>query len=529
MKHNKVVVCDHIHQSGIDILAADDALDLVLAYDEPKESLKRFTKDANLVITRSSTPVDKNFLDEAKELKFIVRAGVGVDNVDIEECSKRGIIVMNVPTANTIAAVELTMSHILCGCRNFINANNQLKQERIWKRENWYGTELCGKKVGIIGFGNIGSRVAIRCKAFEAKIIAYDPYISPSKVSQLDMTYTNNLDDILSCDIITIHTPKNKETIKMISTEQIAKMKEGTILINVARGGLYDEDAVLEGLRSGKIAFFGVDVFVKEPATANPLLDFENVSVSPHIGANTKESQTKIATQAAHIASEAIKGISYQNALNMPFKESEIPEEIMPFFELTQRISFLASKLVKGAIQTLSIQVSGDIANYEESIKTYAIVGAMRESVDENINYVNAHFIAKERDLDVQISKDLTNSSPYKNKVGIKITSENDTFAICGTVFENNKSRVINVNGFNVDVMPKGKIIFFKNSDIPGVIGEVGMLLGKHGINISDFRLGRNKEANAMAIIIVDQEIKKDILSELSNLKAALDVRYTEI
>lgn len=527
-KSNIVVVCDHINEAGVEILRSSKDIDLRIAYDEPKEKLGSFVHDASLVITRSSTPITQEFLDLAPNLRFVIRAGVGVDNVNIDECSKRGIVVMNIPTANTIAAVELTMTHILASLRSFVGAHNELKNDRKWKRENWYGKELLDKKLGIIGFGNIGSRVGVRAKSFDARVIAYDPYINESQITSLGITCAKSLDEILSCDIITIHTPKNQETIGMIGEEEIAKMKDGVILINVARGGLYNEDAILNALRSGKISFFGVDVFTKEPACDNPLLDMPNIHVTPHIGANTYESQIKIATQAANNAIDVIRGISYPNALNMPFKESEIPERIIAYFELTQRLAFLASKLTRGAAQKLSIHVEGEVQAYTDSIKAYAIVGALRHSIDENVNYVNASFIAEQRGLSVDVSQS-KHISAYKNKISVRTSSANDFFNVAGTIFGENDFRLVSVNDFMVDVYARGRFIFFTNSDVPGVIGEVGTLLGKRNINIADFRLSRNSESQALAIILVDEEITQDTLDELKKLKSALDVRYAQI
>ena len=227
-----IIVCDHIHQSGLDLLEKAADVEVLNLASLPKDELKKELHKADVAITRSSTDVDESFLSMATKLRAVVRAGVGVDNVDIEASSKRGVVVMNVPTANTIAAVELTCAHILSAIRNFPGANAQLKADRVWKREDWYGTELKGKKLGIIGFGNIGSRVGKRMKAFEMEVIAYDPYINPVKATDLGIAYTKDFNEILACDIITIHTPKNKETINIINKEQIAKMKDGVILIN---------------------------------------------------------------------------------------------------------------------------------------------------------------------------------------------------------------------------------------------------------------------------------------------------------
>ena len=250
MSKKTIVVCDHIHQTGLDILANDSEIELINAADEPKDKLiAEIIPLADVAITRSSTDVDDAFLASAKKITAIVRAGVGVDNVDIPGSSKQGIVVMNVPTANTIAAVELTMAHMLSCVRKFPYAHNNLKLDRVWRRQDWYGTELKDKKLGVIGFGNIGSRVAKRAKAFEMDVLTYDPYVDPSKATDLDIRYTKNFEDILACDIITIHTPKTEETIGMINTDEIAKMKDGVILINCARGGLYNEEALLEGLK----------------------------------------------------------------------------------------------------------------------------------------------------------------------------------------------------------------------------------------------------------------------------------------
>jgi len=522
----RVVVCDHIHPKGFELLEKESDIEVVDASNVAKgEPLYEVVKDADIVITRSPTPVDRPFLEAAKKLKAIVRAGVGVDNVDIEECSRRGVIVMNVPTANTIAAVELTFAHMLACVRAFPYAHNQLKLERIWKREDWIGTELKDKKLGIIGFGNIGSRVGKRALAFEMDVITYDPYIPPEKATNLGVKYTTNFDDILACDIITIHTPKTKETINMIGREEIAKMKDGVILINCARGGLYNEDALYEGLKSGKIRFAGIDVFAKEPATDNRLLELNNITVTPHLGANTEESQEKIATQAATAAIEAARGSSYPNALNLPIKEDEMPPFVKPYLELTQKLGFLAAQINKGAFKSLKVIAEGEISDYLKSLTTFATVGALKESLGESINYVNAEFVAKERGIEL-LSKKEPNLSGYKNKITVKLITDKDSVEISGTVFEDSVQRIVDINHFALDVEPKGKMILFKNTDVPGVIGEVGMTLAKHNINISDFRLGRDEHGLALAVIIVDEDVDKDVLKELASLPAAISVSY---
>ncbi len=527
MNKHTIVVCDHIHENGLNILKNTDDVNYVYAADVNKTELLDIIKDADVAITRSSTDVDEKFLNAAVKLKAVIRAGVGYDNVDMEGCSKRGIIAMNVPTANTIAAVELTMAHMLSCMRKFPYAHNQLKQDRIWKREDWYGNELFGKKLGVIGFGNIGHRVALRAKSFEMDVLTYDPYIPSTKATDLGIEYTTKFEDILACDIITIHTPKNSETTGMIGEKEIAKMKDGVILINCARGGLYDEEALHNNLKSGKIAMAGIDVFKKEPATNHPLLDLDNVTVTAHLGANTKESQKKIAIQAAENAIEAARGIAYPNALNLPIDETKIPSFVKPYIELTQKMAFLLAQSDKSAIRSINLCAEGKIAEYLDSLSTFAAVGALSVSGGDEVNYVNAKFWAEEKGITFDTSE-LMNSSGYSNKVTVKITTEKGVNTISGTVFDGDMQRIIDINNFVLDIEPKGKMILLRNSDVPGVIGEVGKVLGNENINIADFRLSRGKNC-ALAVILVDENIKSDVLEKLVNLEAAISVSYAEI
>ncbi len=523
----KIIVCDHIHQKGLDLLTAQSDVQMENLASLPKDELLTKIKEADVVITRSSTDVDEAFLAYSGQIRAVVRAGVGVDNVDIEGCSRKGIVVMNVPTANTIAAVELTMAHLINAVRNFPGANTQLKHERKWKREDWYGIELKGKKLGIIGFGNIGSRVGIRARAFEMEVLAYDPYILPSKATDLGVAYTTNFEDILSCDIITIHTPKNAETKNMITAKQIAQMKDGVILINCARGGLYNEKDLYDALSVGKIKWAGIDVFDKEPAINNALLDLPNVYVTPHIGANTLESQEQIAIQAAQAAIEAARGSSYPNALNLPVKESELPSMVKPYLELIQKLAFLAVQANKGVITSIHIEAQGEISAYGDSLQTFALVGALNASLGDKINYVNAPFVAKERGIDVKMTLK-QESETYKNHIYITLSTQNESITLSGAVFEDRHLRLTSINHFQFDIEPKGKMIFFKNTDVPGVIGLVGSILGNHQVNISDFRLARqNKEA--MAVILVDSEVSNEVIGQLENIPACLSIKIVNV
>ncbi|MFW3381067.1 NAD(P)-dependent oxidoreductase, partial [Aliarcobacter butzleri] len=302
----------------------------------------------------------------------------------------------------------------------------------------------------------------------------------------------------------------------------------GVVLINCARGGLYNEEALYENLKSGKIAMAGIDVFKKEPATSNPLLDLPNITVTAHLGANTKESQKEIAIQAANNAIESARGIAYPNALNLPIDESKIPPFVKPYIELTQKMAFLLAQISKSEIRSINVSAEGELADYLDSLQTFATLGILAVSCGSEVNYVNANFIAKEKGIDLSVSA-LANHSGYKNKVTIKITTVNGIKTISGTVFADDVQRVIELDGFAIDVDPKGKMIVMKNKDIPGVIGTVGKLLGDNKINIADFRLSRGKDGIALAIALIDEKVTSEIIKNLDNLEATIAVAYAEI
>jgi D-3-phosphoglycerate dehydrogenase len=359
-------------------------------------------------------------------------------------------------------------------------------------------------------------------------VVAYDPYIKASKATDLGIKYTENFEDILACDIITIHTPKNKETIGIIGEEEIAKMKDGVVLVNCARGALYDEDALYKGLKSGKIRFAGIDVFNKEPATDNPLLDLDNIVVSPHLGANTFESQYNIGTQAAQQAIEAAKGIAFPHAFNLPIDESSIPSFVKPFLELGQKIGFLASQMNRAPLVSIKVSGQGAISEHLDSLSTFVTVGAMAENSGDTINYVNAEFIAAEKNVKIE-TEVLPDSKVFKNLITVKITTDKQAISISATIYDDDVQRIVDINGFDLDVAPKGNMILFKNTDIPGVIGQVGTILAQESVNIADFRLGRNSHSEALAVIIVDSAVSAHTIEKLASLEACIGVDYASL
>jgi D-3-phosphoglycerate dehydrogenase len=314
----------------------------------------------------------------------------------------------------------------------------------------------------------------------------------------------------------------------MINDAEIAKMKDGVVLINCARGGLYNEDALYKGLTSGKIRFAGIDVFNKEPATDHPLLDLDNVTVSPHLGANTFESQYNIGVQAAQQAIEAAKGIAYPHAMNLPIDESKIPSFVKPFLEMGQKIGFMASQMNKSQILSIKVSGQGEIAEYVSSLATFAAVGAISQNSGDTINYVNAEFIAAEKGIKIE-SEALGDSTVYKNLITVKLTTSAGTTSISATIFDDNVLRIVELDGFDIEVPLKGDMVLFKNTDVPGVIGKVGTILGNNNVNIADFSLARNNKSQALAVILVDNLVNDATLKELASLEACLAVKYVRL
>jgi D-3-phosphoglycerate dehydrogenase len=359
MSRFDVLITDHIAEEGMQILKDSGDINIDVRAGIKNEDLKPIIGNYDAIITRSGTTVTEDLLENHGKLKVIGRAGVGLDNVDIEAASKKGIIVMNAPTGNTLAATELTMGMMLATARKIPAANNSLKNGE-WNRKAFLGLQLYNKTLGVVGLGRIGGNVAIRSKAFGMRVIAFDPYIKKSRAESLGVELMDNLEELLEqVDVITFHTPLTKETHNMITKEHINKMKDGVIIINCARGGIVNEQDLYEAAKSGKVANVGIDVFEKEPATDNKLLELDNVFVTPHIGANTKEGQKGVAVIIAEQIVNALHGKSYQNAVNIPFIKSQLSQEFQRYFELIEQMSKLAGQIVKGRPEKIEVSMVG--------------------------------------------------------------------------------------------------------------------------------------------------------------------------
>ncbi|MCX7739084.1 MAG: phosphoglycerate dehydrogenase [Hydrogenothermaceae bacterium] len=516
----KVLITDDISPKGIEILNQEESIDIDYQPEIKWQELLEIVGDYDAIITRSRTPVTKELLDRATKLKVIGRAGVGVDNVDLDEASRRGILVVNTPGANTIGAAEISIAHMYAVLRKLHLAHESMMNGE-WNRKKFMGEELDGKVVGIIGLGNVGSQVAIRCKAAGSKVIAYDPYIPREKGDRLGVEIVEDLYELIRrSDIITLHCPLTEETKNMIGKKEFEIMKKGVYFINCARGGIVDEDALYDALQQGKIAGLGLDVYSKEPPDdrIRRLFDFPNISLSPHIGANTYESQDNVAIKIAQYVVDALKGKFVEVAVNAPFTITEGFESIKAYLELAEKLGTFLTQYAGGHFTEINVEVRGTIRQHIEPIVAYFLKGYLSPVLDRPINIINAPFIAKERGINVVTS---TREAGLNFKEFIKVTAKGDgkEVAIGGTALYDKFPRIMLVDNYWIDIEPTGVILMFENKDVPGVIGKLGTLLARHNINIAGFRLGRlERGKEALGALQLDDKLSEAVLHEIHQI-----------
>ncbi len=540
MSQYKVLITDNLAPEGIEILENEEQVDLDIRVGIPPDELKDCIGEYDAIITRSGTTITADLLENPGRLKIIGRAGVGLDNIDIEAASIKGIIVMNAPTGNTIAATELTMGMMLAAARKIPAANTSLKREE-WIRKKFMGRQLYGKTLGIIGLGRIGGSVAARAKAFGMKVIAFDPYIKEAKATGLGVSLYDRLEDVLSLsDVITVHTPKTSETKNMIAGPEFDCMKDGVIIINCARGGIINEDALYDAVRSGKVFAAGVDVFGQEPLGHHKLLELENVFVTPHIGANTVEGQEGVAVIIARQVINALQGKAYENAVNIPYMRSQLPPVMQLYFDLAESMGRLAAQISKGRPELLELIMVGqkfkedfgervfDIPFSFQPFTAAGLKGFLEKNIKETVSFINAPYLARERDMEIHESK-ISSYENYNDLLLLRLKTDVDEHVIGGTVFADNVCRILFLDQFHLEMVAKGSYLYFKNIDKPGIVGRVGTVLGKHRINIAGFNLSRIMGGKAVSFVSLDNEVPEEVLEELLQQDGLLEAKVVSL
>jgi D-3-phosphoglycerate dehydrogenase len=524
----RILVKEKIAESGVELLRREFEVDFLP--DMSREEMLERIGEYDALIVRSATKVDAEVIQAADSMKVIGRAGVGVDNIDVEAATKRGIMVINAPQSNIISAAEQTMALLMAMCRNVPEAVVSLR-EKCWDRKKFEGVELYHKVMGIIGLGRIGTLVAHRCQAFGMQVIAFDPYVSEEKGKKLGVDLVADLDDLLKqADFITVHLPKTSDTYHVLGEREFAMMKDGVRVLNVARGGIIDEDALKAALDSGKVAGAALDVFEKEPATECPLIEHPRVIPTPHLGASTQEAQDRAGTMIAEFVRSALTGEFVANVVNLPVP-AEVEETVRQFMPLAEKLGLLLTHLVEGHVDEIEVEYLGGLAGYETGVLTVAVLkGFFERIVFEPVNYINAPLFAKERGIAVRETKS-EQTRDFVNLIMVRGRRDGDEVAVGGTLVGlTNAERFVHVYEYDIDLAPSEFMAFFRYSDIPGMIGKIGTILGDNDINIAHMQVGRKKiGGEAVMGVNVDIRIPEGVMEEIRRISNVKDSKFIEL
>ncbi len=515
---NKVIVSERIADEGIKLLQTE--LDVAYKDDISREELLEIIDQYDALIVRSVTKVDEELISRGQRLKVVGRAGNGIDNIDVEACTRHGVIVVNTPDSNTISAAEQTISLLLSSARNTAWANTYLKSG-VWDRKPFRGVELYGKTVGIIGLGRIGSMVAVRLKAFNMRVIAYDPYIAEERFERFGAEKIDTLAELVQeADFITVHTPRNEETMHMLDEEMFQRAKPGVRVVNCARGGIIKEAALLEGLKTGQIASAGLDVFEKEPAIENELFSFNNVVCTPHLGADTFEAQKRVGESIAEQVMKALNGEIVPNTVNLPTLITEELEYLRPYIVLAEKMGSFYFQLEKSPINRIELSYAGPITRNDTEILTVAFLKGMLEAVmSERVNLVNARLMAEDRGIKVYETREDQTNKRYKNLINAKIEGQNRTMDITGSLSRARNPMLVEINGYETETDLEGYVVMVENEDRPRVIGPFATALGDAGVNIASMKLARkNKGGTALMMVNVDNKVEEKTLIHLKGM-----------
>lgn len=515
----KVLIPDDLSPAGLELLKADPAVNVTLAKKMPRAELLDRVAESDALIVRSETKVDEEVIARGARLRVIGRAGIGVDTIDVDAATRRGIIVMNTPQANTTATCEHTLAMMLALARNIPQADASTRRLE-WTRSKFMGVQLQGKTLGIVGFGRIGTQVAKRAQAFGMEVIAFDPYVSEDH-ARANKVVLVELDELLrQSDFVTLHSSLTQGSRGLLDREAIARMKPGARVVNVARGALIDLDALTEALTSGKLAGAAIDVFEEEPPGDHPVFKLPNVVVTPHLGASTVEAQRDVSVQMAEQVLDALHDREVRNAVNFPPIDPAVLPIIRPYLRLADKLGGLQSNLTEGRIHRIEVEYRGsDVAPHVKPLTVSLLRGILAPLLGrEQVNWVNAPVIAHERGIVVTQALNIA-SDNYTNLLSCRVTTDQETRTISGVLFNGNEPRVVQIDSFQIDAVPSGTILVVSSRDVPGVIGRLGTILGANYVNIAEYRLGRTQAGDrAMSFINLDNAVPDYAMKAIRDL-----------
>jgi len=525
----KVLISDNLAESGIDRLKAIPEFEVEVNTSLTHDELRQIIKEYDALVIRSGTKVSADIIDAAENLKVIARAGIGLDNVDVAAASKHGIVVMNTPEGNVITTAEHTIAMLLAVSRNIPQANSSLKAGK-WEKKRFRGKEVFNKVLGIIGVGRIGRIVADRAKALRMNVIGYDPYISSEVIDNLGIEGVT-LDELFSrSDYITVHTPKTQETRDIINAEAFKKMKKGVFILNCARGGIVNEEALYEAIQSEIVAGAALDVFVKEPPVDNPLLTLDQVIATPHLGASTDEAQENVAIAVADQVIDYLLGGTIRNAVNAPNIDGAVLARLRPYLTLSEKLGSLIMQITSGAIQEVSVEYIGEVTNVETQPLTISILkGMLAPVLGDMVNFVNVPIHVKERNIRVKEST-RSEAEDFTNLISIFVKTSEEQNLVAGTIFGKKDPRLVRINDFRLEAAMEGHLVLIYNIDTPGTIGAIGTCLGRHNINISMMDVGQVLERGQNIIFLrTDTPVPKHVVNELLAMENVNVVQVLEL
>ncbi len=524
----KILISDPIEQSCVDILTRE-GFQVDAKPGIPANELKSIIGDYDALVVRSGTKVTADIIAQAKNMKVIGRAGAGVDNIDVEAASRRGIIVMNTPGGNTISTAEHTVSLLLSLARNIPHAQMSLIQGK-WERKKYMGTELFGKTLGVVGLGKVGREVAVRCQSFGMNVIGFDPVLSSDVALKLKIELVS-LDEIYRrSDFITVHTPLNDETRGLLNEKTIAQCKKGVRLINCARGGIIDEAALLAALNSGQVSGAALDVYMSEPPKDNPLVQHPHIVCTPHLGASTEEAQEKVAIQIAEQIADALHDRGISGAVNAVALQAGIPNEIKPYLSLAETLGSLQAQLMKGTLREITIETRGELLQKHHELLTDGVLkGLFSHLMSEPVNYINAPIIAASMGIRISEKKE-RDSENYSHLLTVGYSTDVEERIFAGTVFGTTKPRIVRIDSFYFEVNPEGILLFYTNTDKPGMLAQVGSILASEKINIAGLALGRsNFGGKALTVVSVDNPISDGVLAKMNSIDGIYEAKVVSL
>jgi len=528
-KMMRVLVSDPLSKKGLEILEQTKSLRVDLKPGLAPEELKKIIPEYDAIIIRSETKLKADIIEAGSRLRVIGRAGIGLDNVDLPAATKKGIVVMNTPQENAIAAAEHTIALMLSISRKVPQANASLKAGK-WEKKRFMGVELYQKILGLIGIGVIGTIVADRARGLKMKVIGYDPYLSP-EVAEKKGVELVSFDELLSrSDFISVHTPLTEETRNLIDQNAISKMKKGVILVNCARGGIINEKDLYEAIRSGKVAGAALDVFEKEPAVGNPLLELEEVIGTPHLGASTEEAQENVAIAISQQVVDYLLHGEARNTVNMPAVSPDILLFLRPYLRLGEKLGSFLGQISNYAIEEILVEYHGEVVEYgTKPITTSILKGLLTPFVGDTVNFVNAPVMAKERGI--RVTESVSQSAEdFASLIGLTVRSKMEQNYIAGTLFGRKELRIVKLNDFFIEAIPEGYILLVNNYDRPGVIGNIGTALGSRNINIATMQFGRDRMGGmAISLLHLDSPLPTGMLGEILRLPNIISVRQIEL